>query len=83
VEIDPVVHRFAEDHFGLPRINVFHEDGRAFVEKTKEKWDYILHDVFTGGTVPAHLFTKEMWKSVKAALAEHGVLTVVCSFVVL
>jgi spermidine synthase len=83
VEIDPVVHQFAEDYFGLPKLKgtVAHEDGRAFIERSveeREKWDYIVHDVFTGGSVPGHLFTTEMWASMKAVLAENGVLAVVC-----
>jgi spermidine synthase len=76
-EIDPVVHRFAEEYFGLPKISVTYQDGRSFVEGSKEKWDYIIHDVFTGGNVPAHLFTGEMWIATKRALDNFGVLVVV------
>jgi spermidine synthase len=83
VEIDPVVHQFAEDYFGLPKLKgtVAYEDGRTFIErsvKTVEKWDYIVHDVFSGGSVPGHLFTTEIWASTKSVLAENGVLAVVC-----
>jgi spermidine synthase len=77
VEIDPVVHEFAEQYFGLPKLAVAYEDGRAFVERAGEKWDYIVHDVFTGGSVPGHLFTSEMWDATRAALADTGVLAVV------
>jgi spermidine synthase len=81
VEIDPIVHRFAEKYFGLPRLDrVVYRDGRAFIEKSAtigEKWDFIVHDVFTGGSVPPHLFTLEMWTLTKAVLASHGVLAVV------
>jgi spermidine synthase len=62
---------------------VFCEDGRAFVERSVrrgEKWDYVVHDVFTGGSVPAHLFTLEMWNSVKSILSRDGVLAVVKTF---
>lgn len=84
VEIDPVVHHYAEQYFGLPKLRgvIAHEDGRAFIEKranTGEKWDYILHDVFTGGSVPGHLFTEEMWISTKSLLTDNGVLAVVFS----
>lgn len=81
VEIDPVVHRFAEEYFRLPRLNVRHDDGRRFVETSVlegREWDYIIQDVFTGGSGPTHLYTVEMWASVKSVLAEHGVLAVVC-----
>jgi len=72
-----VVHEFAEKYFGLPRLNVFYQDGRAFIEESTEKWDYIIHDVFTGGSVPTHLFTAEMWSAVKQRLSRDGVLMVV------
>jgi len=80
VEIDPIVHQFAKKYFGLPKLNVFHEDGREFVKsaaKRGEKWDFIVHDVFTGGSVPAHLFTAQMWAAAKAVLADNGVVAVV------
>src|SRR5271170_3509021 len=79
IEIDPVVHQFAEAYFGLPKINVVHGDGRFVIKGSDAKWDYIIHDVFTGGSVPAHLFTMEMWTSVKQVLAENGVIAVVFS----
>jgi spermidine synthase len=79
VEIDPVVHQFAEEYFGLPTLPVAYQDGREFL-KRNEKWDYIVHDVFTGGSVPEHLFTAEMWSSTKGALADNGVLAVVSTF---
>jgi spermidine synthase len=82
VEIDPVVHRFAEKYFGLRNVLVLHEDGRDFVKRSArkgEKWDYILHDVFTGGSFPAHLFTTEMWALTKDILYDDGVLAVVTS----
>jgi hypothetical protein len=85
IEIDPVVHQFAEEYFGLPNMNVLYQDGRKFIENSNEKWDYILHDVFTGGSVPAHLFTIEMWNAVKAKLSLNGVVVVVrlCLFAML
>jgi len=82
VEIDPVVHSFAHSYFGLPSVrgSVVYQDGRKFIEHaaiTGEKWDYIVHDVFTGGSVPAHLFTREMWQATKDVMAPNGVLAVV------
>jgi len=81
VEIDPVVHQFAEKYFGMPELRgtVVHEDGRKFIERNTQKWDYIIHDVFSGGLVPGHLFTLEMWESVKSKLEDGGVLVVVSS----
>jgi spermidine synthase len=81
VEIDPVVHQFAEDYFGLPRLRgtIMHEDGRKFIEQKRQQWDFIIHDVFSGGLVPEHLFTSEMWVSVKEKLKPGGILVVVLS----
>lgn len=47
VEIDPVVYDFAREYFGVdvPRGGVYLEDARVFVDRTKEKFDYVLHDV--------------------------------------
>ncbi|KAJ2721345.1 hypothetical protein GGI07_004015 [Coemansia sp. Benny D115] len=77
VEIDPAVHRAAEQFFGLPRnLNgVFLQDGRAFVEDAPAAtYDYIVHDVFTGGSVPAALFSQEAIAQLRRILRPDGVL---------
>ena len=80
VEIDPVVHQFAEKYFGLPKISAVYQDGRSFIQEQDGKWDFIVHDVFTGGSVPPHLFTSQMWNSCKQALMDDGVIVVVLFF---
>jgi spermidine synthase len=77
IEIDPVVHNFAEKYFGLPELRVIHEDGRSFIEQVDETWDIIVHDVFRGGSVPESLFTLQMWDAVRRVLSKNGVLAVV------
>ena len=82
VEIDPIIHSFAQRYFGLPQVKgqVAFADGRRFIEDAArhgEKWDFVVHDVFTGGKVPERLFTREMWKATKEVLKENGVLAVV------
>ena len=70
----------------MPELNVVHEDGRKFVESAAtrgEKWDFVIHDVFTGGSVPPHLFTTEMWTVTKTVLAENGVVAVVFPIMIL
>src|SRR3989339_515574 len=50
VEIDPKLTEFAKTYFYLqenPRLNIYHEDGRTFLNKTSKKYD-ILND---GGVV--------------------------------
>jgi len=79
VELDPAVVKFAQDHFALPPVNDIHVgDGRRFVQKIakNETYDYVLHDVFTGGLVPGSLFSLEMFKSVRRILKPEGILAV-------
>ena len=77
IEIDPVVHCFAQRYFGLPELRVLYEDGRKFIERADEKWDIIVHDVFSGGSVPQSLFTVQMWDAVRQGLTNEGVVAVV------
>ncbi|KAG8945488.1 hypothetical protein FRC04_000773 [Tulasnella sp. 424] len=73
-----------------PRISQSHHmDARKYVEerakfvksvkdedKDGQRYDYVVHDVFTGGSVPAHLFTKQMWDDVKTVMRPDGILAV-------
>ncbi|KAL4808764.1 S-adenosyl-L-methionine-dependent methyltransferase [Aspergillus unguis] len=82
VEIDPVVHKFAIDHFGLPPNHTpVIEDARAFVQKAQgapvpKQYDYIVHDVFTGGAEPVELFTYEFISGLNALLKDDGVIAI-------
>ncbi|KAJ1669685.1 hypothetical protein GGF38_002065, partial [Coemansia sp. RSA 25] len=77
VELDAAVHRAAAAHFGLPRAlhGVFVQDGRAFVDAAPSgAYDYVVHDVFTGGSVPAALFSQAAVAQLARVLAPRGVL---------
>ncbi|CAH7669562.1 hypothetical protein PPACK8108_LOCUS4195 [Phakopsora pachyrhizi] len=81
VEIDPLVYNYAQKFFELPTPDggVFLEDARQYLQRETQNsnlFDYIIHDVFTGGSVPASLFTTECWRDVRARLKEDGVLAV-------
>ncbi|XP_006456672.1 hypothetical protein AGABI2DRAFT_188516 [Agaricus bisporus var. bisporus H97] len=88
VEIDPAVYNAARVWFGLPdpgRDNVFLEDAREFVEKRYQKvqvgiekhlYDIVVHDCFSGGGVPEHIFTSEFWGMLKVIMDAEGVLVV-------
>ena len=83
VEIDPVVHEFAVKYFSFPaEINAKLVDAIAYtadlVEEGVEKFDYIVHDVFTGGAEPVELFTVEFISTLKALLKPDGVVAIVC-----
>lgn len=84
MELDPIVYNYAKDYFSLsPNHTCYLEDAVGFVrrESTKTinrtKYDYILHDVFTGGAVPAKLFTLEIFRGLKRLLADDGVIAIV------
>ncbi|KAK9479544.1 S-adenosyl-L-methionine-dependent methyltransferase [Lipomyces japonicus] len=82
VEFDPAVLAYAVKYFKFPlsRATLYIADGRQFVCDTAingtRKYDYIIHDVFTGGVVAAELFTKEMWSDTQRVLSTDGVLAV-------
>jgi spermidine synthase len=89
VEIDPAVYDAARTYFGLPdpgEGRVFLQDARGFIWHRKRnlesgedlpKFDVVIHDVFSGGGVPGHLFTLEFWNDLKDTMKEDGVAVVV------
>jgi spermidine synthase len=48
-------------------------DGRMFVKRDKQKWDWLILDAFRGGFVPPHLKTEEFYRECAARLNERGV----------
>ena len=91
IEIDPAVYNASRQYFGLPDLGterVFIRDARAVVAEKRltalqhnapsvDKYDYVVHDCFTGGGVPAHLFTVEFWEDLKVIMNPDGVVAVV------
>lgn len=82
VEIDPAVYSAARDYFGLPKpYAVYLEDARRWVSRSADQgtdtYDIIVHDCFSGGGVPAHLFTTEFWENLKRILDPEGIVAVV------
>lgn len=90
VEIDPVVHEFAAKYFKLPKEGdglttviqdaVTYTSDLSSTDEGKESFDYIIHDVFTGGAEPIPLFTLEFLQTLEALLKPGGVIAIVCSF---
>lgn len=81
LELDPVVHEFAVKYFNLPHNHSYaHGDAAAWVDKYKEgrsgQFDYIIHDVFTGGAEPVPLFTKEFLSGLHMLLKADGVIAI-------
>jgi len=82
VEIDPVVHEFATRYFNLPlnhtsiigdAVNMVDEMHTGFPKKT---YDYIIHDVFTGGAEPIDLFTQEFLNGLSNLISPGGTIAI-------
>lgn len=81
VEIDPVVHRFAIEYFNLPKSHrIYIADAAGLVEAKRDElqdsYDYIIHDVFTGGAEPVDLFTIEFLSGLKQMLKPDGTIAI-------
>ncbi|KAF9560311.1 hypothetical protein EC968_006246 [Mortierella alpina] len=76
VEIDPVVADYASKYFDWPAPNnLYIQDGRQFIKSAPEgKYDYVIHDVFTGGGVPPSLFSLEALQDIQRIMKPDGVL---------
>jgi spermidine synthase len=81
VEIDPVVYHFAQKYFNLPRnLTAEIRDAVQYVEEANRmgrRFDYVIHDVFTGGAEPAELFTPGFIKGLYDLLEDDGVAAIV------
>ncbi|CAK7564828.1 MAG: hypothetical protein SEPTF4163_002731 [Sporothrix epigloea] len=91
VEIDPVVHEFASRYFHLPANHkAVVEDAVSYTDRlvaelsvepkassiATGRFDYIVHDVFTGGAEPIPLFTLEFLQNLHALLKPSGVVAI-------
>lgn len=76
VEIDPVVARVAFLHFGLRpgQLRLEIDDGRNVLRRHKGRFDFLIVDAFAGGSPAAHLFSREAFLEMKAALRPGGVI---------
>jgi spermidine synthase len=78
VEIDPGLTELAKEHFRLkenPRMRIFHEDGRTYLNKSAEKYDVILGDAYKSLlAIPFQLTTKEAIQLKYDMLTEDGIV---------
>ena len=76
VEIDPELTRMAREHFRLkddPRMKIFHEDARTFLNRAERKYDVIYGDAYKSlYTIPWHLTTREAAQKTYNMLNEGG-----------
>jgi spermidine synthase len=76
-EIDPGMTQIARDHFRLredPRMRIFHQDGRVFLNSAAtDSYDIVLMDAFGSlFTVPYQLTTTEAVRQIERILADDG-----------
>ena len=78
VEIDKKMTKIAEEEFGLDTNNknlkIYHQDGRSYINTSKEKYDTILIDAFKGFNAPFELTTYEAMLQAKEMLNENGIV---------
>lgn len=81
VEIDPVVYEYALKYFSLspdhtPVIADAVSYASEVAQNPKQRYDYVVHDVFTGGAEPVNLFTVEFMRDLRSALKPDGVIAI-------
>ncbi|KAF1994280.1 S-adenosyl-L-methionine-dependent methyltransferase [Amniculicola lignicola CBS 123094] len=81
VELDPVVHHYATKYFGLQRNHTAVIDDAITYVGSKSvtnpgSFNYIIHDVFTGGAEPVYLFTEDFFLGLSALLTDNGVVAI-------
>lgn len=78
VEIDPGVTELAKKYFNLrdnPRLRIYHEDGRVFLNRNTRTYDVILGDAFSSRySVPYQLTTQEAVRRIFESLTEKGIV---------
>lgn len=77
VDIDPKVATLAQQYFGFDRnIAVHVEDARYFLNRSTQRYDYVVLDVFNGDTTPGHVLSLEAMQLLKARMTPNGVLAI-------
>ena len=78
VEIDDKMTEIAVQEFGLninePRLKIYTQDGRSFLNYSENKYDTILIDAFKGVNAPFELTTYEALVNAKNMLNENGMV---------
>jgi spermidine synthase len=78
VEIDSELTRLGRRWFGLrnPRMEVFHEDARPFLRRTRDRYDAIMIDVYRQPYIPFYLATSEFFSLARDRLRPGGAVIV-------
>ena len=76
VELDPMVFELCRTRMefkATANTPVTIMDGRMFVKRDRQRWDWLILDAFRGGFVPPHLKTEEFYRECAARLSDRGV----------
>jgi spermidine synthase len=89
VEYDEVVYDAAAEFFSYgirrPRSKSI-MDGAKYVQRAAEarrnnpdtpRWNYVVQDCFTAGSLPVELFTRDFWNDIQDVVTEDGVVVMV------
>ena len=75
LELDPEVAKAAQQYFLYePSGALWVGDARYEIRRLDEQYDFIVHDCFTGGSVPSHLLSVEMLHDLDRLLKDDGLL---------
>ena len=78
VEIDDTMSKIAVEQFGLnikdEHLKIYNQDGRSYLNYSKNKYDTILIDAFKGLNAPFELTTYEALVNAKNMLNENGLV---------
>jgi spermidine synthase len=81
VEIDPMVVQVARSYFAVPedpRLRIHVADGRAYLQRDRQRYGAILVDAYSsgpyGGILPYHLATREFFETARQRLTNGGAL---------
>jgi spermidine synthase len=77
VDIDPDVVSLARKYFGFSVSGeVYVEDARYFLNRTRSRYDYVILDVFNGDTTPGHILSREALEVVRQRMSDRGILAI-------
>jgi spermidine synthase len=77
VDIDPDVVMLAKKYFGFKEddaMKVYVEDGRKFIERSKQPYDLILLNAYGPDNIPYSLATKEFLEATRKAVGPNGIV---------
>lgn len=74
VEIDPKLTELGERFFDMrnPKLRVFHEDARPWLERAEGDYDLIVMDAYQPEYIPFYLATKEFFTLARERLSDDG-----------